>query len=52
MTSKANMFDPRNWNWQKSKHKVTAAVMKKNDNVINKLDKEQKLLESRLNRGV
>ena len=52
MTSKANMFDPRNWNWQKSKHKVTAAVMKKNDDVINKLDKEQKLLESRLNRGV
>ena len=52
MASLLTNLDPRNINWQKSPHKVTAKVMKKNDDVINKLDTEQKLLLHRLNKGV
>jgi hypothetical protein len=52
MASFVDKVDPRNINWQKSPHKVTAKVMKKNDDVINKLDTEQKLLSHRLNKGV
>jgi hypothetical protein len=52
MTSKANMLDPRNWNWQKSEHKVTPKVRSDNDAKIEKLEQEQKLLSQRLNKGV
>ena len=52
MTSLLTKLDPRNINWHKSPHKVTPKERAKNDAIITNLEKEQKLLLSRLKRGV
>ena len=52
MSSLLTKLDPRNINWQKSPHKVTPEIRANNDAKIDKLEKEQTLLESKLKRGV
>jgi len=52
MASLLTKLDPRNINWQKSPHNVTPEIRAKNDAKIDELEKEQKLLESKLKRGV
>ena len=52
MSSLLTKLDPRNINWQKSPHKVTPEIRANNDAKISELEKEQKLLESKLKRGV
>jgi len=52
MASLVDKLDPRNINWQNSPHKVTPEIIAKNDAKIDELKKEQKLLESKLKRGV
>ena len=52
MTSLVDKLDPRNINWRKSPHKVTPEISAKNDAKIDELEKEQKLLASKLKRGV
>ena len=48
MASLVDTLDPRNINWQNSPHKVTPEISTKNDAKIDKLEKEQKLLSSKL----
>ena len=52
MASLLTKLDPRNINWQKSPHNVTPEIRAKNDAKIDELEKEQKLLKSKLKRGV
>ncbi len=52
MASLVDKLDPRNINWQNSPHKVTPEIIAKNDVKVDELEKEQKLLESKLKRGV
>ena len=52
MASLLTKLDPRNINWRKSPHKVTPEISAKNDAKIDELEKEQKLLASKLKRGV
>ena len=52
MASLLTKLDPRNINWHKSPHKVTSEISAKNDAKIDELEKEQKLLKSKLKRGV
>ena len=51
MASLVDTLDPRNINWQNSPHKVTPEISTKNDAKIDKLEKEQKLLSSKLKSG-
>jgi len=51
MASLLTKLDPRNINWEKSPHKVTPEISAKNDAKIDKLEKEQKLLSSKLKSG-
>ena len=52
MKSLVDKLNPRNINWQKSPHRVTPEISRQNDAKIGELEKEQKLLESKLKRGV
>jgi len=52
MASLLTNLDPRNINWHKSQYNVTPKVIAKNDAKIDELEKEQKLLKSKLKRGV
>ena len=52
MKSLVDKLNPRNFNWEKSQHKVTPEISRQNDAKISELEKEQKLLESKLKRGV
>ena len=52
MTSLVDKLDPRNINWHKSPHKVTPKIIAENNAIIKKLENEQKLLSSRLERGI
>jgi len=52
MSSLLTKLNPRNINWQKSPHRVTPEISRQNDAKIGELEKEQKLLESKLKRGV
>ena len=52
MTSLLTKLDPRNINWHKSPHKVTPKIIAENNAIIKKLENEQKLLSSRLERGI
>ena len=51
MASLLTNLDPRNINWRDSPHKVTPEISAKNDAKIDKLEKEQKLLSSKLKSG-
>ena len=51
MASLVDTLDPRNINWLNSPHKVTPEISTKNDAKIDKLEKEQKLLSSKLKSG-
>ncbi len=52
MASLLTKLDPRNINWHKSPHKVTPEIIAENNAIVKKLENEQKLLSSRLKRGV
>ena len=52
MKSLLTKLDPRNMGWRDSPHQVTDEIRNKNNARIKKLENEQKLLESKLKRGV
>lgn len=52
MKSLLTKLDPRNMGWRDSPHQVTDEIRNKNNARIKKLENEQKLLSSRLKRGI